>query len=157
MKDVYRDTVGNNCNMMINMAPDTKGVVHYEQTYRALGDFISLCYPSNVAMYPAHVVDPTISSRHVASLTLDAPMAVDRIILQEEMSEGQCIQAYTVTVEAGGSVVTTMKEKWLGHKRILQLSQVTQGITSVHVEITAQQAECEPHINLIAVNMCQYS
>ncbi|XP_065190272.1 uncharacterized protein LOC135821133 [Sycon ciliatum] len=29
MKSVYHDTVGNNCNLMLNLAPDTTGTVHY--------------------------------------------------------------------------------------------------------------------------------
>lgn len=124
MIDVYHSTVGRNCQLELDVAPDRSGLVpaRHAARYKQLGDFISSCYGGSLEATGA------ATDGGGYSLEFEHPTSIDRIVLMEDQTDGQVIRSYEVyarivdALEANG----TLAVPWtlvsngtsIGHKRI---------------------------------------
>merc|ERR1712166_1601456 len=123
MINSYHATVGNNCVMELGFATLRNGLIPDDQVTRAreLGDWISSCYG-------APIVSTSRTTASSAILTLDLTHGVpsnmtkyfDRVVIQEDLSQGQRIRSYNVEYRQGsGSEWTNFSSGTsVGHKRI---------------------------------------
>lgn len=163
MIDVYHQTVGRNCLLELDLAPDRAGLVpaRHAARYKALGDFIRACYDHPVA---AELAADTAS----VSLSFDRPTAIDRIVLMEDQTNGQVIRSYEVYAkvvdadEMGGLVVGDIdggvpwtlvsSGRSVGHKRIDLFGGRAVAVTEVLVNVT--QYVDTPVWRSVAVYLC---
>ena len=91
---VYHNTVGHNCLLELDLAPDRSGLIPTDQVarYKQLGDFITSCYANPIAHNPTHFENDT----GIYSMTFDQPTLIDRIVLMEDQTDGQVIRSYQV-------------------------------------------------------------
>lgn len=138
MVDVYHRTVGRNCQLELDLAPDRRGLVpdRHAERYRQLGDFIRACYGAPVT--PAAAAQ---NETGVYALAFDQPTPIDRVVLMEDQTDGQVIRSFEVYAQiadgepAGSSWTRVVAGSSVGHKRIALLDGVVT-VTSVMVNTT---------------------
>ncbi len=153
--DVYHQTVGRNCLLMLDLTPDRSGVIPpaYAQRYKELGDFIRSCYGNPVV--PSFQNSSVDSRVHIQ--VFDSAVTVDRSVIQENQTHGQVIRAYTVDVL---SVISKDKNEWIqvasgtsiGNKKIDLWGKGPQLVRAVRLNIT--QIVDTPVIRAFTVHLC---
>eukprot|EP00696_Hemimastix_kukwesjijk_P013511 gnl/Hemi2/2691_TR946_c0_g1_i1.p1 gnl/Hemi2/2691_TR946_c0_g1~~gnl/Hemi2/2691_TR946_c0_g1_i1.p1 ORF type:complete len:464 (-),score=186.79 gnl/Hemi2/2691_TR946_c0_g1_i1:114-1481(-) len=90
MITVYHQTVGRNCMLMLDLAPDRNGLIppDHQQRYKELGDFIRSCYGASI--------NATSGQSTVVELDFATPASVDRVVIQEDQTNGQVVRGYIV-------------------------------------------------------------
>lgn len=160
MIDVYHQTVGRNCLLELDLAPDRSGLVpaRHAARYRELGDFIRSCYGQAVTR---GVTNTTTAATGSVSLAFDHPTSVDRIALMEDQTAGQVIRAYEVyarivdaeemngTLDVPWTLVATGSS--VGHKRI---DLFDKAITVTDVVVNATKYVDVPKWRSVEVFLC---
>ncbi len=166
MIDFYYTSVGRNGNMLLNLPPDTRGLIPDDQlaslnqmaqvindtfaTNLALGGSMS-ADSSNPAHSPAMAIDGNLDSwweaapgTHAGTLTVTLPMATtfDVIGLQEAVAQrSQRIESFSVEAWNGQSWETVETQTTVGHKRLLRLEKP---VTTDKVRISIASSRLEP-------------
>jgi alpha-L-fucosidase len=156
MIEVYHQTVGRNCLLMLDLAPDRTGLipVAHASRYKELGDFIHSCYGTSVPPSQRLILDD--SNIHI-QLFDSSPVTVDRSVIQEDQMNGQVIRAYTVDVQL---VNTTNATQWItvaqgtsvGNKKIDIWQIGAQLVSAVRLSIT--KTVDTPIIKAFTVHLC---
>ena len=137
LKAVYRNTVGANSVLELGVLPDNTGNIPADQmaVLQAFGDYVRGCHSTEAA------VAASSGKANSLTITLKAVATLDRVILQEDLSLGELVWAFTVEVQpeggyapgflpvAGGTAV--------GHKRILYFQSGPISAQKVRVTATA--------------------
>jgi alpha-L-fucosidase len=158
MIDVYHTSVGRNCVLELDLAPDRSGLIpaRHAARYKQLGDFISSCYSKPIA--PKDTKSENEAGSY--SSTFDLPTAVDRIVLMEDQTNGQVIRSYQVHAkivdaeEANG----TLNVPWtlvsngtsVGHKKI---DLFDKAITVTEVLVNSTYVDI-PKWRSVSVHLC---
>ncbi|KAH8760563.1 alpha-L-fucosidase [Diaporthe sp. PMI_573] len=156
MIDVYHQTVGHNCILELDLAPDRSGLVpaRHAARYKELGDFIQSCYGS-----PLEATNSTTEAGVV--LSFEHPTSIDRIAIMEDQAEGQVIRAYEVyakivdaeemngTLDVPWSLVSNGSS--IGHKRI---DLFDNAITVTGITVNATKYVDEPKWRSVNVYLC---
>eukprot|EP01121_Diplochlamys_sp_Union-15-3_P020175 TRINITY_DN77_c0_g1_i2.p1 TRINITY_DN77_c0_g1~~TRINITY_DN77_c0_g1_i2.p1 ORF type:complete len:443 (+),score=77.55 TRINITY_DN77_c0_g1_i2:138-1331(+) len=139
---IYHDSVGHNCNMLIDFAPQPNGLLPVDavQRYKEFGDYIRNCYGK-----PLNSVSGT-----GATLILEFTSAttVNRVALQEDQSRGQRVRTYQVEGYVSDWVVLSSGSS-IGNKKI---DLFAHEITVTKLRFTAQSFVDTPIITLSAYN-----
>ncbi|KAJ5794327.1 Glycoside hydrolase family 29 [Penicillium paradoxum] len=119
MIGVYHKTVGRNCILELDLAPDRTGAIPKEHAtrYKELGDFINACYGKTVADDATH--DSNENGEY--NIKLSKPTEIDRIVMMEDQTNGQVIRSYEVhaKIEGGnGEFQLVSNGTSIGHKKI---------------------------------------
>ena len=156
MIQVYHQTVGRNCLLMLDLAPDPTGLIPiaHAARYKEFGDFIRSCYGTSALPSKRQVLDD--SNIHI-QLFDSAPVTVDRSVIQEDQTKGQVIRAYTVDVQFANGTNTT---QWItvangtsvGNKKIDLWSIGPQLVSAVRLNIT--KSVDTPVIKAFTVHLC---
>ncbi|UJR24914.1 hypothetical protein I4U23_006278 [Adineta vaga] len=124
---VYHETVGRNCILMLDLTPDRTGLIppEYASRYKELGDFIRSCY--------------------------------DRSVIQEDQTNGQVIREYTIDVQLANATdinewITVAKGTNVGNKKIDVWSIGAQLVSGVRLNIT--KSVDKPVIKAFTVHLC---
>ena len=152
MIEVYHQTVGRNCMLMLDLAPDRRGLIPTDHAvlYKELGDFIRSCYGTSAQPSRRMTVDD--STVHV--LKFDAPLTVDRSVIQEDQTQGQVIRAYVVDAQLanGTDWVTVAQGTSIGNKKIDIWQAGALLVSSVRVNVT--KSVDTPVIKAFTVHLC---
>jgi alpha-L-fucosidase len=139
MIQVYHQTVGRNCLLMLDLTPDRTGLIPpaYASRYKELGDFIRSCYGTSVT--PNKRISSDDSTIHIQVFD-ELPVTVDRSVIQEDQTHGQVIRAYTVSVQLVNATdnqwITVAQGTSIGNKKIDIWQVGPQLITAVRLNIT---------------------
>ncbi|CAF1487349.1 unnamed protein product, partial [Adineta steineri] len=153
---VYHETVGRNCILMLDLTPDRTGLIppSYARRYKELGDFIRSCYGTSIS--PTEYITHDDSDIHI--LLFDSfPVTVDRSVIQEDQTQGQVIRAYTIDIQL---VNATHTDQWMtvaqgtsiGNKKIDVWSAGPQLINAIRLNIT--KSVDTPVIKAFTVHLC---
>jgi len=106
--DVYHHTVGQNSNLLLDMAPDNTGLVpkEYVTLYKDFGDWQNGCYKSPIAKISGNATK--------LSIKLPEARTINRIMIQEDQTYGQRIREFSV--QAGSSTLSgsSVGNKYIG-------------------------------------------
>ncbi|ROW12005.1 hypothetical protein VPNG_05268 [Cytospora leucostoma] len=158
MIDVYHQTVGRNCLLELDLAPDRSGLIpaRHAARYKELGDFIQSCYDSSIVQQVAN-----ITTESGVALAFDYPTSIDRIVIMEDQTNGQVIRAYEVyakivdkeemngTLDVPWSFVSSGSS--VGHKRI---DLFKEAITVTDVIVNATRYVDVPKWRSVTVHIC---
>lgn len=156
MIDVYHQTVGRNCILELDLAPDRSGLVpaRHAARYKELGDFIQSCYGS-----PLEATNST--SETGVELSFEHPTSIDRIVIMEDQADGQVVRAYEVyakvvdaeemngTLDVPWSLVSNGSS--IGHKRI---DLFNEAMTVTGVLVNATKYVDTPKWRSVNVHLC---
>ena len=156
MIQVYHQTVGRNCLLMLDLAPDRTGLIPVDHAvrYKQLGDFIRSCYGSSIP--PSQRLTFDDSTLHIQSFN-STPVTVDRSVIQEDQTKGQVIRSYTVDVQLANSTdptqwITVAQGTSVGNKKIDLWAAGPLLITAVRLNIT--NSVDTPVIKAFTVHLC---
>lgn len=113
LMDMYERSVGRNCNLLLNANPNTDGLVPETDfaQYRRFGAAVRARF--------GHPFATAGGAGDVLPLALPAVSEIDRLVIQEDISEGHRIRAYRVEGERPeGGFTTLCSGSCVGHKRI---------------------------------------
>lgn len=157
MIGVYHTSVGRNCLLELDFAPDRSGLIPADHAarYKQLGDFIKSCYGKPIGNNKG-----SSKGKGVYHMAFDYPTAIDRIQLMEDQTNGQVIRSYKVyakIVDIGG-VNGTLDVPWtlvsngtsIGHKKI---DIFEKPVTVVEVLVNSTYVD-EPKWRDVSVHLC---
>jgi len=159
--DTWYRSVGRNCVLLLNVPPDTRGLIH-DNDIAALREFrriLDETFATNLAegaavnagsrwgrnakFAPANLVDDDADSYWAASdgtradrLEVDLGEAVrfDRILLQEPIRLGQRIERFAVQAGVNGQWTTIARGTTIGYKRVLRVPAVSADRVRILIE-----------------------
>ena len=164
--DIYYTSVGRNGNMLLNLSPDTRGLIPDNQLahLRLMAQVVDETFArnlaaggmltadsSNKANSPSLAMDGNLDTwweaapgEKAATLTLKLPKAVtfDVVSLQEAVDHrGQRIESLSIDAWDGSKWKTIDEQTTVGHKRLLRLSSP---VTADQVRIRITGSRLEP-------------
>jgi alpha-L-fucosidase len=164
--DIYYTSVGRNGNMLLNLSPDTRGLIPDNQLahLRLMAQVIDETFAKNLATggtltadtsnpgnAPSLALDGNLDTwweaapgQTTATLTLKLPKAAtfDVVSLQEAVDHrGQRIESFSVDVWDGSKWKTMDEQTTVGHKRLLRWDSP---VTADQVRIRIAGARLEP-------------
>lgn len=112
LQEIYYRSVGHGTNLLLNVAPDDRGLIPETDVARVLelGGWIRDTFSAAVAR--------ASGEGSLLELSLAAPRRVDHIVLMEEIAQGERVKEYIVEVLAGGEWVEAARGSAIGHKKI---------------------------------------
>lgn len=119
LTEIYFGSVGRNSVLLLNVPPDTDGVLHASDVTR-LREFrerIERELPHDLGAQARRTTEPS-----GVTVELGTTSDVDRIWLAEDIREGQQIEAFVVEAQRGGTWTEVARGGTVGASRILRLT-----------------------------------
>lgn len=154
--DMYEKSVGGNAVLLLNVPPDRRGLIHENDTARLkeLGDSIRAItsrdaaegaayssdqetpeHPAQNAAFPGEGFWKPADGEEQASLTIrlkeEKPVAC--VLLQEEISESQRIEAFVITVATPGGGKEVYRGTTVGHKKLCRFEPVETDTVTIRI------------------------
>mmetsp|Transcript_30038 Transcript_30038/g.44514 ORF Transcript_30038/g.44514 Transcript_30038/m.44514 type:complete len:469 (+) Transcript_30038:78-1484(+) len=149
LKDMYHGTVGQNGVMELDFAVDRTGNIDptHSKRYFEFGDWIRACYGTPVA-----TTGPSFEQTTVLNLTLTSDPAgvnIDRVVVMEDLSQGQVITQYSVEALLSGADAYTpfVNGTAVGHKHI---NIASAAIKATALRLTVDASVAPPSVSLAA-------
>lgn len=140
--DMYYNSVGRNCNLLLNANPNPDGLVPEEdfQRYVAFGKEIKRRFAQPVA--------ETAGVGEVVELALPRPQAIDHVTVMEDIAQGERVRAYEVEgLVPGGAWKKLCDGISVGHKRI----QTFDRVEVAKIRFRATRSAAVPQLRRLAV------
>ena len=115
---IYRQSVGNNAQLLLNIPPDTRGRLSDKDAARLeeFGRYLRAAYGRNLAEgRPLEVRRD--GDAYVVSLTLDEPVAFNQAVLMEDITQGQHVGAFTLRAYCGDELTASADGATVGYKK----------------------------------------
>jgi alpha-L-fucosidase len=175
--NIYCASVGRGANLILNVPPDKRGLVHENDAkgLKGLGDILRATFKTNLSATGR----ATASNTRGGAAAFAAPCAIDGdpktywatddeiatgslevdlgrrqpfnwIVIQEDIALGQRVEAHAVDVFDGGEWRQIAEASTIGHKRILRVPKTT--ASRVRLRITKSRA-C-PAISEFGLYLC---
>ncbi|WP_455584885.1 alpha-L-fucosidase [Bacteroides sp.] len=119
--DIYFQSVGYNSVLLLNIPPDTRGRLHDTdvQRIKELSDYLQETFATNLIVDKDAVWDGNSGAVQVYELVSDARF--NTVLLQEDITKGQHIEAFRLEVEGDGEWKPLTEGTTVGYKRLLRL------------------------------------
>ncbi|MBL8999846.1 MAG: alpha-L-fucosidase [Phycisphaerae bacterium] len=127
LMDMYEQSVGRGAVLLLNHTPDTTGLIPAADAARAAE------FGAEIRRRYAVAAADTSGIGKEFTVQLSAPVRTDRIIIMEDILEGERIRAYELDGEVGGRWTPLARGTAVGHKRIDAFEPVT--ITAARLRI----------------------
>ncbi|HEY4788306.1 MAG TPA: alpha-L-fucosidase, partial [Bacteroidales bacterium] len=108
----YYQTVGRGAVLIVNLTPDKRGLIpeNLSEAAKEFGDEIKKEFGTPIIQ--SELLDT------VQEINLERPSEIDRIVLMENIADGQKIAKYQIEAKIGGTWQVITQGKTIGHKRI---------------------------------------
>jgi alpha-L-fucosidase len=136
----YHDSVGKNAFWLLDWSPNQTGVLRPDHImrYAELGNWLTECYSTSIVETKSFTTSSGVPS---ATLTVPAGHEVDRIVLREDLTEGQLISSFTVTSGSGEGEQpqseVAVQGSSIGNKFIGMFEQVYKAGSQLTFQVTA--------------------
>jgi alpha-L-fucosidase len=173
LMSIYYGSVGRNCNLLLNIGVDRRGLVNENDIARlmefraaresALGTILAKgsITASNVrgddrSFAPANVLDGSFDTYWAtddgitnATLTLDLghETDIDTVLLQENIALGQRVRRFSAQTWNGSEFVTASRQTTIGYKRIVRFPKTR----TSKVRIVIEDARACPAISTLGI------
>lgn len=129
--DIYFRSVGRNSLLLLNVPPDTRGLIDPADSLRLMEfrselDRIFSCDLAAGGRLRAHGKKEYI-------LKLDSPATFNLLVLEEDIARGQKIAAFSVEALEDGSWTEVATGTTVGRKRILEVPKTTSGTLRIRI------------------------
>ncbi len=138
---MYYESVGHNCNLLLNSNPNTDGLIPDVdmKRYQEFGAEIKRRFGKTLA--------ETSGRGNMVELKLVKPATIDHAIIMEQITEGERIREYALEGWTKDQWQTLCTGSCVGHKRIEKFATVE--VSKVRLNVTKSAAE--PLIRKLAV------
>ncbi|WP_409348089.1 alpha-L-fucosidase [Paenibacillus gyeongsangnamensis] len=112
LMNIYYRSVGHGCNLLLNVAPDTTGLMPEADVSRVLelGEEVRRRFSAPVAR--------TAGSGQVLELAWEAEQVVDHAVMMEAIMHGERVRAYVLEAWQQDQWVELLSGSAIGHKKI---------------------------------------
>jgi alpha-L-fucosidase len=144
LMDMYERSVGHGATLLLNVAPDNRGLLVEEEARRMLelGEEIRRRYGSPLAAG---------SGGSCVELRLQEAVDVKRFVIMERLEHGERIRGYVIDARINDSWVQVGGGSAIGHKKIDTLPA---GLRASQFRLTVTESTGEPFIRSFAVFGC---
>lgn len=117
--EIYEHSVGRNCGLQLNIMPDTSGRIPEADMKRLaeFGEALRSRFGTNVL---AGVAGAKSADGRGLTMDLNPPRDLRYVVLREDITRGQRVEAVEVTLTDEEGRVATLKATTVGWKRILR-------------------------------------
>ena len=133
LKTVYMKSVGQNTNLLLNVAANSSGLIPdlARAIYKGFGEWIQSCFGTPVAK--------TSGSGMSFTLQLDTPAEITKISVSEDQSDGEMVTEFRInaTTFDGMTYPIVTNGQSIGNKFIVDLADGPMIVTAVELVITA--------------------
>lgn len=141
LMEKYVTSVGRNTNMLVGIVVDSTGLVPQADVER-LGE-----YGREIDRQYGHP-DKTVSGKgRLIELRLDSATTVDRVVLQEDIREGERVLEYALRGYVDGHWLTLGQGTNIGHKRIVRFDP----LRTDRLQLEIVRSKADPQIKTFAV------
>ncbi len=143
--DIYFQSVGCNSSLLLNVPPDKRGLLHENDVARLkeFGEYIEKTFSKD---YTSRWARPwTAKTGEKKEYTLSKEAVVNTVMLQEDISRGQRVEAFTVEAHVNGEWKVIAKGTTIGYKRLLRFPDVEADAIRVTID------ECRSAANISRV------
>lgn len=149
LQTIYYDSVGRNCQLLLDVPPDRRGRFDERDVARllAFGAWLHSTFSDDLAR-SAKLQARVNGTRGVFTLTLRRPAGVRIIALQEEIRVGQRVEEFAVDADDGGGWRAIARGTTIGYKRLLRLPS---SVVAARVRVRVLSARDTPHLARIAL------
>jgi alpha-L-fucosidase len=125
---IYYKSVGRGCQLLLNAAPDTTGLIPPEDValYQKLGDEIKRRFGKSIA--------ETSGKGNIVELDFGLPVNVDHLIIQEDIAFGERVRRYVIEGKTEVDWFHIASGISVGQKRIEQFKSVN--VKNLRIRIT---------------------
>ena len=133
LKTVYMKSVGQNTNLLLNVAANSSGLISdlARTIYKGFGEWIQSCFGTPVAKTSGRGMSLT--------LQLDTPAEITKVSVSEDQSDGEMVTKFSInatTVDGTIHPIVTNGQS-IGNKFIADLTDGPMVVTAVELVITA--------------------
>lgn len=151
--EVYYHSIGNNGVLLLNVSPNTEGVLGEDQVKRLqeLRQYVDETFASNFAQgaqipgaqalvdgdpmtFWSPEGDWDLDSRAELTITLDGEQTFDQVLVQEFIREGQRVAGWALDVWTGDEWKEVACHKTIGYKTIRRFPRVTASRVRLRIE-----------------------
>ena len=134
---LYYGSVGRGANLLVNIAPDRRGLLPEADAARfvAFGQKVKRLFEK-----PLATIAQTVRTGDTYTVTLPDQTLVDHVILEEDLTEGGRIRAFTVSIHPYpyGRPIPVYLGQTVGHKHICHFPAVR--TNKIEITITGESA-----------------
>jgi len=166
--DIYYGAVGGNCQLLLNIPPDTRGRIHENdvQRLKELGQMLGNTFARNLAEGAKATASNSRSGKFSAAKTIDhnegsywrandgvtaaaieydlrTPVTFNVALLQEQITVGQRIEEFFLDAWSGNGWKEIARSTTVGYKRLLRFPEVT----SARVRLRITQSRDYPTLS----------
>ena len=161
--DIYYSSIGKNSLLLLNLPPDKRGLIHENdiRSLNAMQRILRQTFRDNLlrtATASPHPVSELTDSllttcwtgratSDTLEFTFDRPQTFDRLLLQENITEGQRVESFALKYRQGDTWLTAAEGTTIGYKRILRFP----GITTQDIRIVIRQSRDLPQIATVGL------
>ena len=141
---IYYESVGRNSLLLLNVPPDERGHIDPADSTRLMEFRNALD-----AIFSDNLADKARIRRKENTWTvkLRGPKTFNRLVLQEDLKQGQRVAAFTVEARVDGIWKTLAQETTVGFKRIVLLPEATADAVRIRVD----ESLAKPFLTTIAL------
>lgn len=137
----YMTSVGRNTNMLLGIVVDNRGLVPDADVARLVE------FGEAIKTWFGHPLSTVSGKGHTFEIVLKKPVAIDRAVIQEDISQGERVLAYQLSGYKEGRWIDIKTGSNIGHKYI---DAFTSQVFS-KVKLTITDAKATPHIRNFSV------
>jgi alpha-L-fucosidase len=147
LMDIYYKSVGRNSNLLLNVPPDRRGLLH-ENDVKRLAEF-----GAEIKRRFGKSLAETSGKGEVVELSLGKPTTIDHVILMEDIREGERVRGFVVEGLVDSGWKELCRGQVIGHKRIERFAPITVSRVRSRCLRTAERARsaAAPIIRKLAV------
>ena len=137
LMETYHKTVGRGAQLVLGIAPDDRGLLP-EADGKRLEEFgaeVRRLYGTPAA---------SATADNPGYIQMDRPRRVDRVILQEDLANGQMVRRFRVEARVNGTWVETARGTTIGYKRIVIFDPVEASALRVLVDASLGPVRLKP-------------
>ena len=153
--DIYCSSAGRNGVLLLNIPPDTRGLIH-ENDIKNLTGFntiltntfsVNLLADASVSRYESEATTGLIDNALVVEFTLPEVITFDLLQLQEDIQKGQRVESFKLEYEDGGVWKEITRGTTVGYKRILRFDPVS----AKYIRLTIESSRLNPVLSEIGL------
>lgn len=147
LMELYYRSVGHGATLLLNLAPDNRGLLLEEEVHRVIefGDELKRRFSNPLA--------ETNGKGDVLAIQLPDDRVIDHVILMEQIEHGERVQEYVLEAEQEGLWTEITRGTAIGHKKIDSFPTVR--TRQIRIRITRSIEE--PHIRSFSIHNVNHS
>ena len=144
LQQVYYDSVGQNTNLLLNIAPNRTGTVDFEAAdlYEQYGSWIAGCFSQPLLQASGEGTAFYLSS--------DTPVTFNHVVISEDQTYGEAVTEFFVAATLSDGIVNVLSGQSVGNKFVRPV----QPVTTTNVMLTITSSLSSPNITRFAVYNC---